>query len=1047
MTRTVFQIRNPKSEIRNPRKQGSVLILVVTVLVLMLLIGLAYVQTARTDRLSTAGVSNNIDQVVNAEVARLLGKLKGDVVSSTGTFLDDYRGGSNANAVDSGDEREPFDYPYTANPYGQLDDAWLASSSVNSSSQWAHISNIADGFLTSGGAMTDHADTNFTAELYSTSIAWPSADADDDGITDSKYTDSAVQWISGVRYVTAIRVIDLSALVNINTALSQVNSSGSLDSGILDIHAPRWWYPSELDFAGWVGRTTGSSAYNGNIIDLLNYRIGGGATVTLPMTWDSRKLFWESGVTNVPSFPGTPYYFSIGSPGNEALLRYRNGLNSPTSIGQINGSTLLQVLMRDTSGTVVEAKYSDTPGPYKNSIYEYLSQEPRHQMTVSSGGIPYRLPLKLAVAAPATVFSPVSAAPTDDPMTGNLKKDINANALSVGDLITEIRQVMYAMTGTFTPPPALSILTADQYAAAFAASIKDYADNDNTLTGVAVGGTTYYGMETLPFVTEAYRQRVYKGQWEKTGGTDPDWIWTLKWKRSGNTGYAVEFRNPFPADTIDLSHVWIRFGGSTDVALNTLTGLDTLAVGQSVTVYHMSGDGTGTHDNISAIITGTSKEYTPQIAEFEKSEPQVELLAEAFDGITTTRVVYQKLTLAAFDDGSAEVAVGVPDKTAPTMPPDPTSAEQGYIGYRQADNFGNGNGINMMTVTDGTFKAAAAVNDDVGKPWDVATADTNYKTDFDALGDANKTAKTVAPADLVDPAKNQIVIANDADGKIRLIGDLAMIAAIGPRNDKTVADVWNGYTDTGGQIGAAGFMLNFDDTNLVNTAAPMTSLPFAAVLMDRFTTMRYDGQDRNGDNLPNTADAFIPGQINLNTVSEEMLKNLLPIPDTNKREDVAKLIVGYRDLKSVTLSGGSIVDFTSGNSRFMGIAQPGWRQAPGIASIGEIYKVTGGVLGSDSVDNQKLPAGGTTVDFTPASAADGVADDREEQAMVLRWLSQVCTTRSDVFAAYIYIRGYDNGTFNADHLAEVARVLVILDRSGVIDQNTAPKVIGYMRYK
>lgn len=1011
----------PRTPQAASRSRGSVLILVVTVLVLMLLIGLAYVQTARTDRLSTAGVSNNIDQVVNAEVARLLGKLQGDLVSSTGVFLD--------NAQD----REPMDYPVTGTTYGTLDDAWLASSSVDSATtKWGHLTNIANGFLNSGGTIVAGNDTAITAGVYSSGTNWTSiattdcnADADDDGITDSKYTNSAVQWISGVRYVTAIRVIDLSAMVNINTGLLQVDASGSLDA-LTSGYEPRWWYPSELDFAGWVKRDYAPNwaAFSSEIVDLLNYRDNGAA-----LDWTGRRAFWENGVMGGAGAWFASPYQSVGSPGNEVLLRYRNGLNSPSSIGQINGSTMLQGLMRDASGTTVEAKYSNTP--YNTSIYQYLSQEPRHQMTVSSGGIPYRLPL------------------TGDTLTtpGNLKKDINL--LSADNLAIEIKRVLDAMPGTpgmtFVPPDALTGLSKEQYAAAFAASIKDYGDNDNQLTGVqdSVSGTTYYGMETLPFVTEAYRQRVYKGQWVQTDFTAGSEQWTLTWKRNGSaTGYAIEFRNPFPADTIDLSHVWIRFGGNaaTDVHLNTLTGLTTLAVGQSITVYHKSGDGSGAHDDVGAIITGTSKEYTPQISEFENSEPRVELLAETAGGV---KIVYQKLALGAFDDGSAEVPVtGVAVVTNPTAPAAPVAGDPGYMGYRQVDNFGNGNGINMMTVTDLEFKAAFDENDDGGKPMDVAGTD-NYKTDFDALGDADKTAKTGAPANRVVPAKNQIVIANDADGKIRLIGDLAMIAAIGPRTspDKTVADVWNGYNEISPKLGAAGFMLNFDDTNLVNTAAPMTSLPYAVVLMDRFTTMRYDGQDRNGDNLTNTADAFIPGQINLNTVSEEMLKNLLPIPDNAVRERIAKLIIAYRDCADATSISGP--NFSDGKR---GTGIDNYRNTKGIASIGELYDASWFVLGNDSTDNYKLGTS-TTVDFTPASAADGVNDDREEQAMVLRWLSQVCTTRSDVFAAYIYIRGYDNGTFDADHLAEVARVLVIFDRSGIVDQNGTPRVIGYVRYK
>ena len=61
------------------RQRGSALILVVVTLVLMVLMGAAYVQIARVDRLVTAQISDpNIDEVVTAIILQLKSVLKED---------------------------------------------------------------------------------------------------------------------------------------------------------------------------------------------------------------------------------------------------------------------------------------------------------------------------------------------------------------------------------------------------------------------------------------------------------------------------------------------------------------------------------------------------------------------------------------------------------------------------------------------------------------------------------------------------------------------------------------------------------------------------------------------------------------------------------------------------------------------------------------------------------------------------------------------------------------------------------------------------------
>ena len=95
----------------------------------------------------------------------------------------------------------------------------------------------------------------------------------------------------------------------------------------------------------------------------------------------------------------------------------------------------------------------------------------------------------------------------------------------------------------------------------------------------------------------------------------------------------------------------------------------------------------------------------------------------------------------------------------------------------------------------------------------------------------------------------------------------------------------------------------------------------------------------------------------------------------------------------------------------------GFRTNKGLAYLGEIYAATynaANTPGANTTDDHKLPgAGGTVVDFlsNPSdTTADGIIDDCEEQTMPMRWLSQVGAVRSDIYTAYILVRGYAGTT-------------------------------------
>ncbi|MCC6581257.1 MAG: hypothetical protein IT440_12550, partial [Phycisphaeraceae bacterium] len=130
------------------------MILVVAALVMLAMLGMAYLQVARLDRVAAAQITqNNIDVVANATVAYLADVLRNDVVGASGV------------ALNTADHVEAIDYPYTKSSAsftvkladgstrtakgGQDDDTWLAATEPTSSGSinWPHVTNLNGIFL------------------------------------------------------------------------------------------------------------------------------------------------------------------------------------------------------------------------------------------------------------------------------------------------------------------------------------------------------------------------------------------------------------------------------------------------------------------------------------------------------------------------------------------------------------------------------------------------------------------------------------------------------------------------------------------------------------------------------------------------------------------------------------------------------------------------------------------------------------------------------------------------------------------------------------
>ncbi len=183
------------------RRRGSVLILVVALLAVLFVTGMGFLSMTSIDRISSRAAERNAALAIETDsiVDRIVSELSRDLWGDDNRILS----GNGAN--------EEWDYPCSNNAssgsdFGRLDDAWLASILPDTAGSgvyaWPHVSNLTG----VAGFGRNASDTG----VLSTDLE---ADADMDGINDSRWVLSPTG-----RYRYAVRVIDLNGMINLNTA-------------------------------------------------------------------------------------------------------------------------------------------------------------------------------------------------------------------------------------------------------------------------------------------------------------------------------------------------------------------------------------------------------------------------------------------------------------------------------------------------------------------------------------------------------------------------------------------------------------------------------------------------------------------------------------------------------------------------------------------------------------------------------------------------------------------------------------------------------------
>lgn len=234
-------------------RPGSVLIMVVALLVLMALIGTAYITTAQTDRYSAAqnAFNTEIDLLVQGVINLVDGRLVADLYGGTTQNQANYRPAASTTytpytttgTVQGGlppqpwlGDRAPITLSMQQNPpsYAAASAAnpgvWAFVSAPPTGSAWQFESPYINGNPATYVTRTNLQPTYVPVQSGNTAVLYPAlydpvtsytylaADADGDGVADTGLFRLPVGEINGVTYYAGVRIIDNAAAVNASVA-------------------------------------------------------------------------------------------------------------------------------------------------------------------------------------------------------------------------------------------------------------------------------------------------------------------------------------------------------------------------------------------------------------------------------------------------------------------------------------------------------------------------------------------------------------------------------------------------------------------------------------------------------------------------------------------------------------------------------------------------------------------------------------------------------------------------------------------------------------
>ncbi|MEO1235292.1 MAG: hypothetical protein AAFX76_00745 [Planctomycetota bacterium] len=1147
------------------RRGGSAIVLAIVTIVMMCMLGAAYLQMARIDRRTAAAVDTrtNLDE---ASILRYIGQvLAGDVprgTASTAPEVYDYPWSDAAGVLAVDDVFSPIVIPGPApnfnngdlptreprlssglndaagNQRAQIsdrDDAWLASTEPDPTTLlWPHITNLRGVFLDldptafvadpadpTGPAVfplqylstaDNNVDSGDTGALTAVATANPAvdafkfADADGDGIYDSRWTWAPLPSDDGLAFVMAVRIIDNSSLLDLNTwAYDRVNQAASPND-----NSPRWLWPGELDLESSLamvqnragvgavtaqdvltngaptGRNLPGATYNtlnGRLYNWLDasavWRSVNRADTDILNDWtvigsgqEQNGSSTTGEATTQP--PGTNYNrYSVRQ--NEVELRWRNGVTraTPDNSGQEPDAPIegldFNLFRTDLASP---PPLFDPETAWDNTGFSpelsFFFNEPRKMLTVISGSADYgRVNINEADI---------------DELEDAFSEDIDYDRAT-------------ASTDPNDPDPRLFVAGGwedeDEFAEQAAAIVADFLDEDNEVTRQG----DMYGMEYLPFISEVYVQGRYSFELadlvpgDAVAGTPTQATWR---HAAGDYGAAIEIVNPWPWE-IPLADVELfvddGVGAPIDGSalqswgtLQALTGRTTLAGHEQITIVRHD-ENAGNNRQETQDFIDNSNGIETQIAVNEDWPTGtdddgviIRLEAAASDG---NRVLYQQVQ-----------APEIPEEVIQTYDAaQPFPLTGGEIGYVQFTSLGTANGFNVMAVRDDEFDLDAydvapvppllTTSRTIHSPAPATTGAT-AQLDTASKGVAGLDNRVLDAADsgAAPTAGDEPWVIGNAERMYRS-GDLLRVVFLGPRLDTVtgtalpIADVWhaNFFADPtlNPQVAGKGILQEyrvgsamldlvdpgFDgdrDTDVAGNRNAEVSVDFpvshAAFYLARFTTL--DVNNGNG--------GLVAGRPNINTMPRRLLATALPFttaaavntatPPGIASSPLTLSIINARENPNATAGG---VAGTQGLQFPSQLAH----LIPGIPAVpARFYDPNPANIANtrdEVVDfNEFEPnAGGADATHT----TDTFSQDREEFTILLNYFNQVVATRSDIYTAYVLVRAYSASDFTngtpldpSDDVIDEFRLLAVFDRS-TVNANGFPRILAVQRFE
>lgn len=355
-------------------RSGSVLILVVALLVILALIGTAWMTSARNDRYSSSqNIANTqIDLLVEGAIALVEGVLADDLFSSGGYRLSgtgEYENWDASNLPTAGVGVASDDW--LADRIPRLEDPSVVMSASNRPTWWA-ISAPLD----KSGEFNDprqEPTIPFAVgpkdKFEPTWLEYPAgsgkflpafgnyiaADADGDGIADAVLWKLLDSPIDGVTYYVAYRIIDNSSAVNASIAWAPNDTPGA---GTLAGN----YFPTNINLQALLYDAGGSDTPDQQIDRLNEYRFNnvtptdpvadGGGTPTVRADFDYQDyyeaLWLQLGRRlNNPGWVDTASRFRAPTIGDQIMLAYHFCLVNPSSIATESFDDPLRVSIYD----------------------------------------------------------------------------------------------------------------------------------------------------------------------------------------------------------------------------------------------------------------------------------------------------------------------------------------------------------------------------------------------------------------------------------------------------------------------------------------------------------------------------------------------------------------------------------------------------------------------------------------------------------------------------------------------------------------------------